>query len=380
VTAIVVQSPSIVGLILTGKSIARFPELKERFAEYFLIGTLLSIGLAGSRRIGARKTLVRDNILEMTDAIAPKWHGAALAEIRASKPVGVTPTGMLCRRSTQLAVLICTWGVWLASPAMGSPQKPSEQHATLQLISEQDAFVPGKELWVALRFTLDDGWHTYWLNPGDSGEAPRIDWHLPGGFQAGQIQWPYPTRLLNPPFADYGYKHELLLMTALSTPAPRPGETVKIGANVHYLICREVCIPGKKELEMTLPVRNHAAPAAAAALFRVAREKLPRPEPGAWRVAATSFKDEFVVDLPLAKPAMAPEFFPLEEEQIENAAPQRVSAKPGGIRLHLMKSKHLREPVSHLKGVLVVGPGRAYVIDVPLSRSLSRAHRQSARN
>jgi hypothetical protein len=46
VTAILVQSPSMVGLILAGKSIARFPELKERFAEYFLIGTLLSIGLA----------------------------------------------------------------------------------------------------------------------------------------------------------------------------------------------------------------------------------------------------------------------------------------------------------------------------------------------
>ena len=46
VTAILVQAPSMVGLILTGKSIARFPELKERFAEYFLIGTLLSVGLA----------------------------------------------------------------------------------------------------------------------------------------------------------------------------------------------------------------------------------------------------------------------------------------------------------------------------------------------
>ena len=46
VTAILVQSPSMVGLDLTGKSIARFPELKVRFAEYFLIGTLLSIGLA----------------------------------------------------------------------------------------------------------------------------------------------------------------------------------------------------------------------------------------------------------------------------------------------------------------------------------------------
>lgn len=46
-TAVVVQSPAMIGLILTGKSIARFPEMKgARFAEYFLIGTFLSISLA----------------------------------------------------------------------------------------------------------------------------------------------------------------------------------------------------------------------------------------------------------------------------------------------------------------------------------------------
>jgi hypothetical protein len=47
VTALLVQSPATVGLILTAKSIARYPEFKsERFAEYFLIGTLLSISTA----------------------------------------------------------------------------------------------------------------------------------------------------------------------------------------------------------------------------------------------------------------------------------------------------------------------------------------------
>lgn len=47
ITAIVMQSPVLVGLILTGKSIARFPKFKTpRFAEYFLIGTLLSVSLA----------------------------------------------------------------------------------------------------------------------------------------------------------------------------------------------------------------------------------------------------------------------------------------------------------------------------------------------
>lgn len=47
ITAMAMQSPALVGLILTGKSIARFPEFKEaRFAEYFPIGTLLSFLLS----------------------------------------------------------------------------------------------------------------------------------------------------------------------------------------------------------------------------------------------------------------------------------------------------------------------------------------------
>jgi hypothetical protein len=44
-TAVLLRSPATVGLVLAAKSIARFPELgkSERFAEYFLIGTLLSL-------------------------------------------------------------------------------------------------------------------------------------------------------------------------------------------------------------------------------------------------------------------------------------------------------------------------------------------------
>jgi Protein of unknown function (DUF3307) len=46
-TALLVQSPAMIGLILTGKSIARLGELKgPKFVEYFLIGTLLSLSLA----------------------------------------------------------------------------------------------------------------------------------------------------------------------------------------------------------------------------------------------------------------------------------------------------------------------------------------------
>jgi Protein of unknown function (DUF3307) len=46
-TALFLHSPATAGLILAAKSIARYPEFKrEQFAEYFLIGTLLSISAA----------------------------------------------------------------------------------------------------------------------------------------------------------------------------------------------------------------------------------------------------------------------------------------------------------------------------------------------
>jgi Protein of unknown function (DUF3307) len=46
-TALLLRSPAAVGLILTAKAITRYPEFKSaRFAEYVLIGTLLSVSLA----------------------------------------------------------------------------------------------------------------------------------------------------------------------------------------------------------------------------------------------------------------------------------------------------------------------------------------------
>jgi len=46
-TALLLQSPAAVGLILAAKTITRYPEFKSpRFAEYVLIGTLLSVSLA----------------------------------------------------------------------------------------------------------------------------------------------------------------------------------------------------------------------------------------------------------------------------------------------------------------------------------------------
>jgi len=268
------------------------------------------------------------------------------------------------------------FAVGLTQPMLGSSKSPADEHVKLKLISEQNAVVPGKELWLGIRFDLQEGWHTYWTNPGDSGEAPRIEWQLPSGFEAGAIQWPYPERLATPPFADYGYEHQVLLIVPVRPPAElKDGQTQKIAALVRYLICKDVCIPGQKQLELSLPVQTHAAASDGRGLFDAARSRLPRAAPRNWRISAASMADEFLLNLKIGKLNKTPQFFPFNAEQIENGASQETSAIPGGIRLHLKKSKHLLKPVARLKGVVVVGPGRAYLVDVPVSQAPGRATR-----
>ena len=278
-----------------------------------------------------------------------------------------------------LGIVVLASGVWLVSTRFGAAKNPAEDHVKLELVSEQNALVSEEELFVGIRFTLDDGWHTYWINPGDSGEPPRIQWQLPGEVQAGAIQWPYPERLATPPFMDYGYEHQVLLVVPIRLPATlNEGETEKIAAQVHYLICRDVCIPGQKQLELSLPVKNRAAPTPARELFAATRARVPGPTPPNWKISVASIGDEFVLNLQTGEPTKVVQFFPLYPEQIENAASQGVTVFPDGVRLHLKKSNHLLKSIARLLGIIVVDSQRAYSIDIPISRSVKNAGVQMA--
>jgi DsbC/DsbD-like thiol-disulfide interchange protein len=272
----------------------------------------------------------------------------------------------------RLLGILLTGPVWLVLPALASSQSPADEHAKLTLVSEQDALVPGKQSWIGIRFDLQDGWHTYWMNPGDSGETPRIEWQLPPGFQVSAIQWPHPERLSMPPFADYGYEHQVLLMAAVEPPGQlTKEESATIAAHVHYLVCRDVCIPGQKHLELSLPVKTRATTSSAGPLFDVTRQRLPRPTPREWKIWATSSGEEFVLMLKADKLVKGLHFFPLHAEQIENAAPQDLTEVPGGLRVRLKKSEHLLKPISRLDGVIVLAPGNAYLVGIPVSQASS---------
>jgi len=261
--------------------------------------------------------------------------------------------------------LIATGIVLAAASAWGQPGET--EHLKVQLVSDSDSVQPGRPLRVGLRFEMQDHWHIYWRNPGDSGVPPQVRWKLPAGFQVGKLQWPAPERLGSGSVIDYGYPEPVLLAVEVQTPMTlAAGGSITLAAEVSWLACKDICVPGKADLTLTLPVRLAPGPVPAAhALFQEARSRLPRPTPPAWRIEATAQKDVFVLTIHGAGAGKA-SFFPLTADQIDNAAPQAATPFPGGMRLTLRKSDQRMKTPARLEGVLKLGRGRAYVVSAPV--------------
>ena len=175
-------------------------------------------------------------------------------------------------------------------PDVRAETAPVTPLVRVELLGAVRTIAPGDTFWVALRQRITPGWHTYWTNPGDSGETPRLEWALPGGFTAGEIQWPHPERLRVGPAMSYGYTGEVVLLTRLVPPADvRPGRPVTLRAHVSWLVCEKTCIPEEADVALTLPVatgRPALAPTAAA--IEGARRAVPAPSPWPATMQATA--------------------------------------------------------------------------------------------
>jgi DsbC/DsbD-like thiol-disulfide interchange protein len=114
---------------------------------------------------------------------------------------------------------------------------------------------PGAGIYLGLHQKIIPHWHTYWVNPGDSGTATSIAWTLPEGATASDIIWPAPSRFSMGPITNYAYENDVTLLTKITVPARlNPGENFAVQALVDWLVCKEECIPQQVELTLSLPV------------------------------------------------------------------------------------------------------------------------------
>ncbi len=261
-----------------------------------------------------------------------------------------------CRRLSLL--LFCAALVGLAAGGGRAAANPiSTENVTARLVAERMNVVPGESVALLLHFEIREGWHTYWRNPGDSGQATRIDWQLPAGVTAGPLQWPTPRRLPYGPLVNHGYEGEALHLVEIHVPEDwAAGEPLTIGAEAHWLVCGKICIPEQARFELRLPGKaaGGLAEAERAALFAAARHALPVESPWPARFETGGER----VTLSLAAPGLEAEsfesahFFPDTWGVIEAAAPQALTVGPKGLTLTMTAGA--ASAVDRLDGVLVL--------------------------
>ena len=252
---------------------------------------------------------------------------------------------------------ISTWLVVLALLVAGGAHAAMTNagHVQLELVPAAASIAPGQTLYVALHEKIRPGWHTYWRNPGDAGEPPKLGWTLPPGWKAGEIVWPAPKRLPVGPLMDYGYEDEVWLPIPVTAPKSAPaGKPATLKAAVSILVCKDVCVPEDATLQLDLPV---SAQSVVASNAQIAAAIAAAPKGPALQGVLASKGG--MLKLAVASPALhgptvrEAYLYPYSSAAIDQPKPQTVERGPGGLTLTLQPAKNA-PPAKTIDGLLVV--------------------------
>lgn len=260
----------------------------------------------------------------------------------------------------------------------GGPGPVKAEHLTAELTGLNPQGMPkvavGGETTLGLVLTMEEHWHVYWTNAGDSGEPPAIKWTLPEGLTAGPLQFPPPTRLPLGPLMDFGYEDQVAFpITLTAAPGMKPGKQ-HLDAQVSWLVCSSQCFPGKAHLGIDVEVV--AGPVAEPPLVGALGEaikNLPQPLPATMSAKAVADAKQILVTLKTGTRETDAALYPYDQDVIANAADQGVEPQPDGVSVRLERAPDAEHagasmplPKS-LHALVELSPTEAYEFTVPVT-------------
>jgi len=133
--------------------------------------------------------------------------------------------------------------------AAGAPLE--ENPVEMRLVSAVGGVGDLTELRLGLQFRMKPGWKIYWRSPGTAGYPPETKWTESTNLASVETAWPAPERFHIFGLESLGYKGEVVL--PLTVRPESPGQPVHLRAEVNYLTCKELCVPGDGVLSLDIP-------------------------------------------------------------------------------------------------------------------------------
>jgi thiol:disulfide interchange protein DsbD len=252
----------------------------------------------------------------------------------------------------------------------GVSQIDSSEHVEAQLVAESEHAVPGESLWLALRLDHMENWHTYWMNPGDAGKPTEITWELPEGLEAGEIVWPVPERFELPAdLVDFGYTDEIFLLTEVSIPATFSATSLQISAEVQWLECEDICIPGGASVSLDIPVSSNGQTVTDSRWvqgFASVRNNLPREDivlDSMFSISGEEINLLVQATESIFEDAQIISFIPDTHRILDYISDQNITTQLSSLQLNQKAhSRALREPPDRMGGLLIVGQADGDVV------------------
>lgn len=229
------------------------------------------------------------------------------------------------------------------------------EYSTLQVVAENDRYIPGEKLRVGFHFTMRNNWHSYYLNPGDSGSPLLVDFDMPEKWQVDRIIWPNPERISTPPLMTYGYHDKFMVIYVLDIPATAAAEAV-ISADINYLECRDICLPVEGSISLKLKKFTGSKKTVRSQLFKENEGSYPlMTQQLQWNSERSGRMLLLSVELPPATDTPEPEnayFFPDDSMLIQHAAEQKFSINNNSLSLQIPLSENVPKNSKLNKGLL----------------------------
>ena len=122
-------------------------------------------------------------------------------------------------------------------------------HAEISIIGKNNIISEPGTIDLGYKFIFTPGWHTYWINPGDSGGPPNFQSNQIKGWKINQNLWPGPQTIEYPPLMTYGYENEVVFPFKLEI---ADLENKEADINIKFLVCDDICVPEEANLKLIL--------------------------------------------------------------------------------------------------------------------------------
>jgi len=227
----------------------------------------------------------------------------------------------------------------------------------IYLLSENASIADHTNLvWLGIYHKLEQGWHTYWRYPGDSGLPLKVHWTRSANAVVGEINWPVPTVFKAGPLVTYGYEKEALLLIPVTV---QRKEAIELAGTIDWLVCREICIPQRSKVGIKIPVGDGRLNNSMVELFERTRSSVPSILPGKARAYFDLNKIILNLKIPgnLLNSLRSVTFLPMLDGLIENSKPQEWKTRLGtenSLEVQMTAGYALDDGLRKLDGLLIL--------------------------